>query len=232
MKVLTELFLSFLKMGFFSIGGGYSMLPFIEDEVVRHGWMDIEELVNFLAVSESTPGSMSVNMACFVGLKTAKLPGLLAATLGVSLPSFGVMLLIAVFYRQFKVNKAVLSVLKGLQPTVTGLIASAIITVGISVFFPDRLTLSVCKTPAFYASLLIFLISYFLSRKKTASDPDHPHQRAAWCVCRSAVSFVNFFICPLYVIRAIIHGPYFLLSCLPSCPDAAFPPVRRKSRFY
>ena len=138
MKVLTELFLSFLKMGFFSIGGGYSMLPFIEDEVVRHGWMDIEELVNFLAVSESTPGSMSVNMACFVGLKTAKLPGLLAATLGVSLPSFGVMLLIAVFYRQFKVNKAVLSVLKGLQPTVTGLIASAIITVGISVFFPDR----------------------------------------------------------------------------------------------
>ena len=95
MKVLTELILSFLKMGFFSIGGGYSMLPVIEDEVVRHGWMDIEELVNFLAVSESTPGSMSVNMACFVGLKTAKLPGLFDATLGLSRPSVLVMLMIA-----------------------------------------------------------------------------------------------------------------------------------------
>ncbi|MBQ6215984.1 MAG: chromate transporter [Erysipelotrichaceae bacterium] len=136
MKLYLDLFTAFLKMGFFAIGGGYAMLPLIRQEVLGHEWMSNAELINFLAVSESTPGSMSVNMATYIGLKTGNIPGLIAAVLGVSLPSFAIMLLIAIFYDRFIKNKAIAYVLEGLKPVVVGMIASAVISVGEEVFFP------------------------------------------------------------------------------------------------
>ena len=165
MMVYLELFLVFLKMGFFAIGGGYAMLPLIRAEVLGHGWMSNAELINFLAVSESTPGSMSVNMASYVGLKTAGFFGQLAAILGVMLPSFLIMLLIAIFYDRFIRNKTISYVLEGLKPVVVGMVASAIITVGLEVFFPASEDL-VYGSYSFIISLLIFALCLLLNHYK------------------------------------------------------------------
>ncbi len=99
---LAVLFLTFLKVGAFTFGGGYAMLPLIEEEVVRHGWMSVEELVNFLAVSESTPGPFAINISTYVGAQTAGFAGALCATLGVSLPSIIVILIVARVYDRFR----------------------------------------------------------------------------------------------------------------------------------
>ena len=85
--VCLELFVTFFKIGLFTIGGGYAMLPLIQEEVQSNGWMTAQELVNFIAVSESTPGPFAVNVSTYVGAELAGLPGALCATLGVVLPS-------------------------------------------------------------------------------------------------------------------------------------------------
>ena len=90
-----ELFLTFFKIGLFTIGGGYAMLPLIQADVQAKGWMTAEELVNFIAVSESTPGPFAVNVSTYVGAELAGLPGAFCATLGVVLPSFLIILLVA-----------------------------------------------------------------------------------------------------------------------------------------
>lgn len=83
--VLIELFLAFLKIGAFTFGGGYAMIAMIQAEAERHGWLTPEELVDFVALSESTPGPLAVNMATFVGMRTGGIPGAIIATLGIVL---------------------------------------------------------------------------------------------------------------------------------------------------
>jgi len=165
MGVYLDLFIAFLKMGFFAIGGGYAMLPLISEEVLSHNWMSSSELINFLAVSESTPGSMSVNMATYVGLKAAGFAGEIAAVLGVITPSFLIMLLIAIFYDRFIRNKTISYVLEGLNPVVVGMIASAVITVGKEVFFPqgEDIVFGSYTVPV---SIVIFLFCLILNHKK------------------------------------------------------------------
>ena len=94
-KEILELFLCFLKICAFTFGGGYAMLPLIQEEIVRHGWMTVQDLVNFIAVSESTPGPFAINISTYVGVETAGFPGGLCATLGVILPSFVIILAVA-----------------------------------------------------------------------------------------------------------------------------------------
>ena len=86
--IYLELFLTFLKIGAFTFGGGYAMLPLIQSEVASHSWLNQEELVNFIAVSESTPGPFAVNISTYVGTTVGGLPGSFCATLGVVFPSF------------------------------------------------------------------------------------------------------------------------------------------------
>ena len=86
--VLIKLFLDFLKIGAFTFGGGYAMIAMIQAEAERQGWLTQEELVDFVALSESTPGPLAVNMATFVGIRTGGIPGAVIATLGIVLPSF------------------------------------------------------------------------------------------------------------------------------------------------
>jgi len=121
---LAVLFLTFLKIGAFTFGGGYAMLPLIQAEVVRHGWMSLEELVNFVAVSESTPGPFAINISTYVGTSTAGIPGALCATLGVSLPSIIVILIVARVYDKFCRSRIVEGCLGGLRPATVGLIAA------------------------------------------------------------------------------------------------------------
>ena len=100
--IFLELFFTFLKIGAFTFGGGYAMLPLIQQEVVSHQWMTLEQLVNFIAVSESTPGPLAVNLSTYVGAETGGLLGALCATFGVVLPSFVIILIVAKFYQPFR----------------------------------------------------------------------------------------------------------------------------------
>lgn len=129
-----KLFWSFFKTGLFTFGGGYAMLPLIQSEVLSHGWLSPEDIVNFIAVSESTPGPFAVNIATYVGRVTAGIPGALCATLGVVLPSFLVILIVARFYERFRKSKLVEGAMSGLRPTVIGLIAAALLSLGKGVF--------------------------------------------------------------------------------------------------
>ncbi len=136
--MLLELFGTFFYIGLFTIGGGYAMIPMIQDLVVGKGWLLLEELVDFIAVSEATPGPFAVNIATFVGNHLGGPAAGLAATLGVILPSFIIILLVARVYDAFKENVYVQRVLYGLRPAVVGLIAAATLSVAGSVFWPQE----------------------------------------------------------------------------------------------
>ena len=165
MMYLT-LFLTFFKIGLFTFGGGYAMLPLIEAEVQSHGWMSISELMNFVAVSESTPGPFAVNIATYVGCETTDLFGAFCATLGVVMPSFIVILIVAKCYEKFKNSKIVSGCMSGLKPAVIGLIGSAAVSMGKTVFFPKDFLTKVLSTSGFYVSLATFLIMTVLALKK------------------------------------------------------------------
>ncbi|MGI6256203.1 MAG: chromate transporter [Acutalibacter sp.] len=132
--IYLEIFLIFFKIGAFTFGGGYAMLPLIQQEVLSHGWMDMEQLVNFVAVSESTPGPLAVNLSTYVGAETAGFPGALCATLGVVLPSFLIIMLVAKFYQAFQKNQIIKGCMNGLRPTVVGMIAASLLSVAGSAF--------------------------------------------------------------------------------------------------
>ena len=122
---LLELFAVFFKIGLFTFGGGYAMLPLIQQEALSRGWLDAETLYRFIGVCESTPGPIAVNMATFVGSTQAGLPGALCATLGVVLPALLVMLLIAAAMKDFGNNGIVRGAMSGIRPVVAGMILAA-----------------------------------------------------------------------------------------------------------
>ena len=122
---LLLLFYVFFKVGLFTFGGGYAMIPLIEMETLSRGWITYDELINFIGISEMTPGPFAVNMATFVGTTQAGFLGALVATIGVTLPSFIIILLIAKFFHSFLEMKFVRAGLRGIQPVVVALIAAA-----------------------------------------------------------------------------------------------------------
>ncbi|NLM34778.1 MAG: chromate transporter [Clostridiales bacterium] len=127
MKKHLEMFISFFKIGAFTLGGGYAMVALIQKEVVDNKkWVDKEEFVDMLALAQSSPGPLAVNTAVFVGYKTAGISGSIATTLGTVMPSFLIILLVAVFFIGIKDNPLVESIFKGLRPAVVALIASPI----------------------------------------------------------------------------------------------------------
>lgn len=161
-----ELFFTFFKIGAFTFGGGYAMLPLITEQVAAHSWMDVQSLVNFVAVSESTPGPFAVNIATYIGSQLAGIPGALCATLGVVLPSFIIILIIAHCFSAFKNSRVIKGIMRGLRPAVIGMIGTAVISVGKTVFFPQGITLSIFTQPAFYVSLAVFALMLVLALKK------------------------------------------------------------------
>ena len=122
-----NLFLIFLRIGLFTFGGGYAMIPAIESEIVdKRKWMDRKDFVDLLAMAQTCPGAMAVNISVFVGYKLRKLPGAIAATLGVALPSFLIILLVAMFFHTFQDNEVVKSIFNGIRPAVVALIAAPV----------------------------------------------------------------------------------------------------------
>ncbi len=129
--IFLELFWTFFKIGLFTFGGGYAMIPLIQQEVLTKSWAEASMLYNFIGISEATPGPIAINMATFVGssvgdsLGGSALLGAVCATLGVVLPSFIVILIIAALLKNFMSNKIVDKALSGIKPVVVGLILSA-----------------------------------------------------------------------------------------------------------
>ena len=165
--ILLKLFLTFLKIGAFTFGGGYAMLPLISEEVIRNAWITTPELVDFIAISESTPGPFAVNMATFVGMRTAGVLGALCATLGVVLPSFVIILLVAISIEKFRQSKVVNGVMTGLKPAVVGMIGAALLSIGRTVFFPAGVTSAVLMDMEFLLEAVVFAIAVVLAFHKT-----------------------------------------------------------------
>lgn len=173
MSVLLELFLVFFKLGLFTFGGGYAMIPLISDEVVNRGWATETEIMNLIAVSESTPGPIAINMATFIGASQGGLLGAVIATLGVVLPAFIIILLIASVIKGLLQFAGVKAFLSGVRPVVVGLIIST----GIMLVVTVILGVSAIGDPVQfdYKALIIFLsvagvsLGYKLWRKKGIS---------------------------------------------------------------
>lgn len=186
--IFLKLFLTFFKIGLFTFGGGYAMLPFIQSEVLNNKWMAEQDIIDFIAVSESTPGPFAINISTYIGSvmggNTAlgqffgSVLGAFCATLGVVLPSFIVILIVAKCYDKFKENRIVKGCMTGLKPAVVGLIGSAFIGMAMTVFIPLGFTLEIFKDISLYVSLAILAISLVLSFKKV-----HP----ILIICISAV---------------------------------------------
>jgi chromate transporter len=118
------LFPTFFKIGLFTLGGGYAMIPLIEEEVVnRHKWVGKDELLDLIAIAQSCPGVFAINIAIFIGYKLQQLRGAVAATLGTALPSFLIILAIAIFFAAFKENPYIAAMFRGIRPAVVALIA-------------------------------------------------------------------------------------------------------------
>lgn len=171
--IFLKLFLTFFKIGAFTFGGGYAMLPFIKEAVLSNGWMPLEEIVDFIAVSESTPGPFAINMATFIGNNQGSAYGVLGgifgafcATLGVVLPSFIIILIVAKCYEKFKNSTVVAGCMTGLKPAVIGFIGAAILSIAVTVFVPSGFTLEIFKSVDFYASAVIFIGALILTFKK------------------------------------------------------------------
>ena len=134
MMLYLQLFLEFFKTGLFAVGGGMATLPFLYDMAERTNWFTAAQLADMIAVSESTPGPIGVNMATYVGFVTAGFPGALVATVGLITPSVIVILIVAAFLKSFRDNKYVNAAFYGLRPASTAMVASAGITVVMATF--------------------------------------------------------------------------------------------------
>lgn len=146
LAVIFQLFLVFLKIGAFTFGGGYAMLPLIRRELgERRSWLEPEELTDMLAIAQSAPGVIAINAATFTGYRIAGFGGAAAAILGATLPSLIVIMLVATFFLTIQDNPIVNHVFHGLRPTVFALIGIAAWQVGRSVFFPKAGTTPVAS---------------------------------------------------------------------------------------
>lgn len=132
--MLFDIFKTFFKIGAFTIGGGYAMIPIIQKEVVDNKkWLKDDEFMDSIAVTNSLPGPLAINSATFVGYKTAGIPGAVVAALGAVLPSFLIILIIAMFFNNFSENAVVEQIFAGVRPAVVALIVYALVKLTTSV---------------------------------------------------------------------------------------------------
>ena len=133
--IYLQLFLTFLKVGAFAFGGGYAMLSLIGDSVLKYGWMTEEELLNFVGVETVIPGPIAVNMATYIGYEQGGFLGALLATIGVVLPSFVMILLVAACVKNLLKYPPVKAFIASMRPALGGLIVSVAATMALTAFF-------------------------------------------------------------------------------------------------
>ena len=167
--IYLYLFLEFFKIGLFTFGGGYAMIPLVKEVVLKYGWLTEEGFYNFIGVCESTPGPIAINMATFVGSEQGGILGSVVATLGVVLPSFIIILLVASLLKRFIKNKYVQAFLKGVKPVVLGLILSTGLVLLAKVVGYQSLELfnfDLASVICFAIILAIYLLTKILFKKK------------------------------------------------------------------
>lgn len=164
--ILLKLFSSFFIIGLVSFGGGYGMISLIRETVIKNGWLTEGELMSFIAVSESTPGPIAVNMATFIGSSQAGILGALLSTLGVVLPSFIIILIIATVLKNLLKYRSVNAFLSGVRPCVIALITATAVTMGISQF-------GLFSSPDMKSLLVFFLlfVIHFIYKMKAKKNP-------------------------------------------------------------
>lgn len=152
--IYLQLFWTFFKIGLFTFGGGYAMIPLISQEVVGLNWLTEAQLINYIGISEATPGPFAINIATFVGATQGGFLGAVCSTLGVVLPSFIVIILVASIFRHFEENKFVKGALRGINPVVYALIIGTGVVLLVKNFWINAFDFS--ATPDFdYISLII-----------------------------------------------------------------------------
>lgn len=189
MSVIFLLFLSMLRIGFFAFGGGYAIIALLEKEfITKRKWIDHDEFLNVVAIAESTPGPIAINVATYIGYKLKGFWGALLATIGICLPSFLIMYLVSLFYEQFMTVTLVAAAFKGIQICVVYLIATAGLKIlkkmkktvlNIVVFSVTCVGMIVCTLLNVYISSVWFvlaagvlgLLAFFVKTKK--SDDEH-----------------------------------------------------------
>lgn len=151
MKQLFTIFISFFKIGAFTFGGGYAMIPLIEEELItKRKWIEQKHFLDLLTVAQSVPGPIAINTAVFVGYKIRGFPGALAAMLGSVLPSFVIILVIAIFFADFRQNPVVDAAFKGMRPAVVALIVVPMITLSRGMYWPLYFVIAVSAFAVWY----------------------------------------------------------------------------------
>ena len=171
--IFLELFITFFEIGLFTFGGGYAMISLVREQTLAHGWLTEAELLNMIAVSESTPGPIAVNMATFVGSSQAGILGSACATLGVVLPSFIIILLISAVIKNFLKVEAVQGALRGVRPCVVALILGTAITLAMSTLLGFKSVEQGSITPD-YMGIIIFAVvagASWLIKKLSGKKP-------------------------------------------------------------
>lgn len=174
--IYLQLFFEFFKTGLFAVGGGMATLPFLYDMADKTGWFTSGQLADMIAVSESTPGPIGVNMATYVGYTTAGIGGAIIATLGLVIPSIIIIIIISYFLKSFRENKYVDAAFYGLRPASTGLIAAAGMTVVTITLLQMDLFKSNGKILDLFnwKSLILAIIIYLLSNNIKQTKKLHP----------------------------------------------------------
>ena len=167
--IFLRLFFTFFKIGAFSFGGGYAIISIIRDTMLSNGWMSEETLIDIIAVAESTPGPIAINMATFVGAKEGGFLGSLCATLGMILPSFVIILIIAALISGLMKYSGVKAFIAGVRPCIIGMILSTAVTMGLSVLFSftDIKGGFDVDIRGIFLLLLLFAISFIYKKYKT-----------------------------------------------------------------
>ncbi len=170
--IYLQLFWEFLKIGLFAVGGGMATLPFLQRLSASSGWFPPSLITDMVAISESTPGPIGINMATYVGCSVAGLPGGIAATMGEVLPSIVIVVLVSMSLERFRGNRLVDSAFYGLRPAVTGLIAAAGVSVAqVAMFRVDLFQQTGALLDLFDFKKLIYFVLIFFAIKKFKKHP-------------------------------------------------------------
>ena len=165
--IYLKLFLSFLQIGLFSFGGGYASLPLIREQVVeQNAWLSMSEFTDLITISQMTPGPIAVNSATFVGIKIAGIGGAVCATAGCILPSCIIVLVLAKLYFKYRNMRAMEDILSALRPAVVAMIAASGVSILVSAFWGESISLASTK----WVLVAAFAV-YFLLLRKTKLNP-------------------------------------------------------------
>ena len=175
MSIYLQLFLEFFRTGLFAVGGGMATLPFLYDMAERTGWFTAAQLADMIAVSESTPGPIGVNMATYVGYTSAGVPGAVLASLGLVTPSLIVIMIVAAFLKAFRESKYVNAAFYGLRPASTAMVASAGVTVVLATFVTGEIAaVADLVTAIDWKGVVLAAVLLVLTRWCKATKKLHP----------------------------------------------------------